>query len=421
VERASPGQANAEGITLLTAEHVHTRRRGDELLVIPLDDERRTIAHNIAESYAELAKSFVGKDRQSFLDASKALASSWDAKDRKLSDGLLKLVTDRCAFEEETPLDSPHVRAVVFERAAAIRRSANDPASFDRATVLERAAHDLGHPAVLLEAALYGDLPGAHILKQVMVPPPGRLLEIYDLAQIQAVLLRATRVVVNVAAADPSQFRTLFRTLKFHQLLFTIAPVAKGGYQITLDGPFSMFDAVTRYGLKLAMALPAIMSCDVWSFTAEVLWGKERELMRFRQKGNAKAEPSSTLEPVEAIKLLLERWPALNSEWTVQPCSRILDFPGVGLCVPDLEFCRADGTTVYFELLGYWSRDAVWKRVELAQAGLPFAVVFGVSRGLRVSESVLGDESSSCLYVFSKIPNARSLLERIERVAVRAR
>jgi uncharacterized protein len=255
----------------------------------------------------------------------------------------------------------------------------------------------------------------------VLVPPPERLLEIYDLAQIQAVLLRATRVEVKVSANDPAQFRTLFRTLKFHQLLFTIAPVAKGGYQIVMDGPFSLFDAVTRYGLKLAMALPAIMSCEAWSLTAEILWGKDRQRMLFRQKGTAKTDGGSAPAPIETIGMLLDRWPALNSEWKVSASTRILDLPGVGLCVPDLEFSRNGGPPVYFELLGYWSRDAVWKRVELAEAGLPFAVVFGVSKGLRVSETVLGDESAAALYVFSKIPNARSLLERIERVAARAR
>lgn len=375
----------------------------------------------MAEAYAALARSFEGKDRQSFMEACKALTPSWGAKERKLADAFLKLVLDRCVFEEETPLDSQQVRAVVFERAAALRRTSTDVEAFRRDTVLQEAANDLGHPPALVDAALYGDLPGAHILKQVLVPPADRLLEIYDLAQIQAVLLRATRVEVNVSTQDPAQFRSLFRTLKFHQLLFTIAPVAKGGYQIIMDGPFSMFDAVTRYGLKLAMALPAIMSCDVWSLTADILWGKERQAMRFRQKGTARAEGSAAPAPIETIGMLVDRWPALNSEWKVTPSTRILHLPGVGLCVPDLEFSRSGNPTVYFELLGHWSRDAVWKRVELAEAGLPFAVVFGVSKGLRVSEDVLGDETSAALYVFSKIPNARSLLERIERVAARAR
>jgi predicted nuclease of restriction endonuclease-like RecB superfamily len=374
----------------------------------------------MAAAYGQLARAFVGKERQSFNEACKALTQSWGAKDRKLAEGLLKLVTDRCVFEEETPLDSQLVRATVFGRAAELRRQATRPEDFAREAVFEAAAHSFGQPAAVLDSALYGDLPGAHILKQALVPTPERLLELYDVAQVQAVLLRAKRVVAKVACRDPAQFRGLFRTLKFHQLLFTLTPVPAGGYQIAMDGPFSMFDAGTRYGLKLALALPSIMACDGWSLNADLLWGRERRPLRFRLKGQSHAHDDMTLAPAEPVTRILERWPTLQCAWKAMPSTRLLDLPGVGLCVPDLEFRHpTTGVTVYFELLGYWSRAAVWKRIELCEAGLPFPLVFGVSKSLRVSEEVLGDDTAAALYVFAKVPNARSLLERIERVAAR--
>ena len=48
---------------------------------------------------------------------------------------------------------------------------------------------------------------------------------------------------------------------------------------------------------------------------------------------------------------------------------RALDLPGVGLSAPDLVFERA-GATIYLEVMGYWSRDAVWRRVELVEGEL---------------------------------------------------
>ena len=32
------------------------------------------------------------------------------------------------------------------------------------------------------------------------------------------------------------------------------------GYAIDIDGPFSLFEQTTKYGLRLALALPAIMA-----------------------------------------------------------------------------------------------------------------------------------------------------------------
>ncbi len=401
---------------MLTADHVHTRRRGEDLFVVPLQGERVRVAHEMAEIYAAVARAHVGRDRQAFMDACKAVTAAWRQQDRRLADGILKLVCDRCVFEEETPLAAPMVRAEVFGRAAELRKQSTS-AAFDRKAVLDASALALQTDAASVEAALYGDLPGAHILKQALVPEPALLVKIYNMAQVQAVFLRATSVVATVTAEQPARLRHLFRVLKFQQLLFAITPVA-GGYQIAIDGPFSLFDAVTRYGLKLALALPAIMACAHWSLTAEVLWGRERQPLRFRLKGTGLDEETGAPPLPEPVVALLQRWPALQTPWRVEVSSALLDLPGVGVCVPDLQFVHQEtAAVVHFEQLGFWSRDAVWKRVELVQAGLPFAVVFGVSKSLRVSEAALSDELPAALYVFAKVPSAKALLERISQVA----
>ena len=72
---------------------------------------------------------------------------------------------------------------------------------------------------------------------------------------------------------------------------------------------------------------------------------------------------------------------------------------------------------MHFELMGYWSRASVWKRVELVQAGLPERIIFGVNQRLRVSEDVLDRNAHGSLYVFRGRPNAKSLLERVEKLA----
>ena len=50
------------------------------------------------------------------------------------------------------------------------------------------------------------------------------------------------------------------------------------------------------------------------------------------------------------------------------------------------------GAPVYLEVLGFWSREAVWRRVELVERGLPHRILFAVSKHLRVSEAALDDE-----------------------------
>jgi hypothetical protein len=107
----------------------------------------------------------------------------------------------------------------------------------------------------------------------------------------------------------------------------------------------------------------------------------------------------------------------MSSGVRVRVSDAIIDLPGVGLCVPDLEFEYADtGEVAYLEVLGFWSRDAVWKRVELVERGLTEKILFAVSSRLRVSEAVLDDEQPSALYVYKGSISARSVLGRLEEL-----
>src|SRR5206468_7764809 len=102
-------------------------------------------------------------------------------------------------------------------------------------------------------------------------------------------------VTVEVDCSSPGAYRALFARLKFLRLLHTIAARDGGGYTIEIDGPFSLFDAVTRYGLQLALALPVISACRRWSLEAEVRWGKDRTAARFRLQGEPAARDSIEL------------------------------------------------------------------------------------------------------------------------------
>jgi predicted nuclease of restriction endonuclease-like RecB superfamily len=88
--------------------------------------------------------------------------------------------------------------------------------------------------------------------------------------------------------------------------------------------------------------------------------------------------------------------------------------------VPDLAFVhRETGEVIYLEVLGFWSRDAVWKRVELAKAGLREKIVFAVSSRLRVSEEVLDDDSPAALYVYKGAIVPRDIEAKLEVLRMR--
>jgi predicted nuclease of restriction endonuclease-like RecB superfamily len=401
---------------LLTADLVHVRRRGDRLTVVPVAEAERPRARELAATALLLVRAHVGLPRGALLEAWSQVAIA--PAENRLARGLFKLALDACEFEEGAGLDPVELRRAIFTQAAAVRGSGRD---FDRAAVLADIAQARGLDVDAIEEALYSDLPTAHVLRKADLPSPDGLLAQHDLASHQTILLRAVKMQARVFSASAGGYRALFRKLKFHRLLHTITELDRGaGYAIDLDGPMSLFGQTTKYGLNLALALPAIMACDAWEVRADVRWGKDRRPVRYHLRGGRESSVSNNASLPDEVAALLTDLRQQESPWRVSPSEAILALPGLGVCVPDLEFVHRDsGQRVFLEVLGFWSRAAVWKRVEMAEAGLPFPVVFAVSKHLRVSEEVLPADAPAALYVYARAMNARAVLERVEAVAGR--
>ncbi len=405
---------------MLTADLVAARRRGTELRLPPTDAGRRARIATLAAELGAVARAHLGQTRDAVEEALREAglaAETGAAGERRLHEAVGKLVRDELRFEEPAREDAIALRRETFRWAAAARRAA-PPAPFDRAAVLDSVARARGTTAAALEAGLYADRPGAQRLLAVETTAPMLLAAGFEIREAQAVLLRATRIEATVRAADAAIYRRLFRTLKFLRLLPVIT-AARSGIRIEIDGPLSLFQGGGRYGLQLALALPAIAACDAWSIEADVRWGAERRTLRFRLAGEAAAGAAATdAAPPDELAAFIAAFERQGSEWRIDREPAVLDLPGAGLCVPDLAFVRArDGACVYFELLGFWSREAVFRRIDLVRAGLPQRILFAVSKSLRVGEALLDGAPTAALYVFGRVIAAKEILARLEALA----
>jgi hypothetical protein len=386
-----------------------------------MDEAMRLRAVEIAAELIARVRGLVGQSREDVEVAMKSLDVA--PREYRIRDGLTKLIMDGCEFDSPDEVDVPALRRDVFARASAVRAALPLGAHFDREVVLAEIARERNITTQAIERLLFSDLRGAQVLRACDAPDAGPLVSGYPWAQAQAVLLRAVRVTVDVECASAWALRSFFRRLKFLRLLHTIDRT-EGGHRIIIDGPFSLFESATKYGLQLALVVPVLEQCKAWKLSADVLWGKDRTPLEFRMAGGAGetagAEAASDVPALpDEVCALLRGFEALGTDWSVSSASEILDLPGVGLCIPDLVFESrgTHGTRVFLEVMGYWSRSAVWKRIELVKAGLREKVVFAVSSRLRVSEEALGNDVPGALYVYKRTMSARAVLGRIERLA----
>jgi predicted nuclease of restriction endonuclease-like RecB superfamily len=402
---------------MLPPELTRARKREGKLTLSPLSAAERTRAVELAEQLLEVTRASLGNVREEVEAGWAAVPAA--AKERKLLLGLTHLVETRSEFTSSSGLESETVRRAVFERAARWRSELGPGDRLDRHAVLELVAAELSTTVEQLDAALYADLRSAQRLERCPATNAAALVADYELVQVQSVLLRAVRIEAEVRGAPPDAYRELFRKLKFRQLLFRIEPMEGGGYRLEIDGPLSLFGATTKYGLELALSLPALLSCGDLRLKADLRWGKRREALTFEQKFAALPGHGVETDARSDVQELVESLTRQRG-WQVRPSEKLLDLAerGGGVLVPDLELSRerAGGgqETVLVELLGFWSRDAVFRRIEAAEKGLSDRVLFVVSSRLRVSEALLDGVEAASLYVYKGKINASALVRKAE-------
>jgi predicted nuclease of restriction endonuclease-like RecB superfamily len=327
-----------------------------------------------------------------------------------------KLVIDQCDFAVRDDVDPADLRQRLFAAAAAARAAG----TFSRDDIVAAVAEDTGLDGPTFEAMLYADLDEARLVDAsgLRAMTPTELVRRWDLAEVQALLLRALAVRVDVEAR-PVEVRALLRALKLQQLLFEPVPTEGEGLALVIDGPAALFSQSLRYGLKLAVLAPHVMACRTWRLEAMVQLKKGAAPARFAMAGRGSVADATAAVSSPLVQGLLDELPAalttLLPGATVAENHALLAVPGVAACVPDVVVTAADGRRCFVEVLGFWSRDAVWKRVALAQAGLSTPAVFCVSERLRVSEAAL-DADDASLLAFKGSLSPKKVAERVARV-----
>jgi uncharacterized protein len=379
----------------------------------PEETERACV---VADALVREARARVGESRESLTAAWADIVD--ERLDRRIILGLQKLVLDACELSQGVEIDAAAYRRELFTTAAATRHALPDGETLDRDAVVRTVAERLGITPEALEQGLFSDLRDSDTLVRAPSVDGKAFVIEHPREQAKAALLRATRATCTVRSRDAAVVRAFFRTLKFHKLLFEIEATGEGAFVVRVDGPFSLFESVTKYGLGFAMLLPALEQLEEFSVEADVAWGKERTPLVLKLSGGtgASGAAESADRVSDDVQKLLEGLVPLCKAAGVK-CSlsaELVSLPGAGLVVPDLVLKRGK-KRVFVELLGFWNRDAVWKRVELVEAGLGERIVFCASERLRVKEEVLEGDLAS-LYVWKGVPQARKVMDRVLRL-----
>jgi predicted nuclease of restriction endonuclease-like RecB superfamily len=244
-----------------------------------------------------------------------------------------------------------------------------------------------------IRTGLYADLAENRILTRFDALTPEELLHRYNLSQVQGVFYRASHLTLNAHRNVPGEYKLLFRYLKLFQLMAYIEGDADHGFTITVDGPASLFNPSTRYGLAIAKLIPALLHVTKWSLSATLqtrdFYTNNWKTGRFSL--NSDCGLVSHYPPGKPYDSMLEaafadRWDALKTDWVLEREVDLIPIPG-SVMIPDFRLVHPDGRIFLLEIVGYWRPEYLQKKFAQVRRAECDNLILAISERLNLEKA----------------------------------
>ena len=340
--------------------------------------------------------------------------------DYRIVRGLAHVITSFAEFESSTA-DSAKLRSAVFERAAEgwpVVRRKTSPSETDRHSVLESVAAEFDLPVSQLEDELYADLPERRRLIRVTAPrEPVALIARYNMELARGLLYWAERLTVDIEDSP----QDVFRYIKLCRLMHTITRRERG-YRIELDGPLSLLRGTRRYGLKMAVFLPALALCRKWRMEAVIVKAGERLIFSLDDQSGLVSHfrrfPlfDSKLERdfADDFQKAFEHHPngvGGAGEWSLARADAVIPVERNQVMIPDFTLRDRSGREVYLEIVGFWTPEYLSRKIAKVTAARPDNLILAVSKRLALSEATA--KELDVLWFAGKL-SASAVIERAD-------
>ncbi len=307
-------------------------------------------------------------------------------RDAKFAAGLHKLMTDRCEFSAPVDLDYSAMRRDIFSKSALLLKEAACDLDDYRKQLLS------DYPDAI-EQGIYRDLPQNEKLCKVRKTFAGELLERYNCAQVQSLLLYTSEIDLRIEEHNPASVRKLFKYLKFFRLLAEIHQLPMSGKEkkdgtffrlaLKISGPVSLFENTRKYALQLASFFPAVCDIEKWTLIAGIELDKRQSRLRLTQEDGLVGHYRNFSAYVpEEITMFHRLFREKSLDWEITGDSPFFNLGNQELIFPDLSFRHPSGRVVHLELFHRWHSSQLLSRLEAMKEKPEPDLIIGIDRSL---------------------------------------
>ncbi|MEH2245453.1 DUF790 family protein [Nostoc sp.] len=376
---------------MLPTDLLMHRQNGEEIIPKRLKIDQKT--SELAIELINYFQSAVGKT-QGVLER-QLTDFEGDSTDYRVKRGLAYILKSSfCTFEVISPLEPQMLRERVFSLAAK-SVSSRESTQVSLSKIADELTQELEREVLLEQVrnGLYADLSENKILTVFDAPTAPDLLNRYNLSQVQGVFYKASQLVLNAHRNVPGEYKLLFRYLKLFQLMAYIEGDADHGFTITIDGPTSLFNPSTRYGLAIAKLIPALLHVTRWSLSS-ILQSRDAYTNTWKTGRftlNSECGLVSHYPPGKPYDSMLEasfadKWDALKSGWALEREVDLIPIPG-SVMIPDFRLVHPDGRTFLLEIVGYWRPEYLQKKFSQVRRAGRDDLILAISERLNLEKA----------------------------------
>ncbi|NMF82778.1 DUF790 family protein [Nodosilinea sp. P-1105] len=313
----------------------------------------------------------------------------------RIKRGLAHILRNSFAsFEVVSPLEPIKLRRRVFSQAAQVAPSPT-AAQGHLATLSQQLSQECDRAITPdhIRQGLYADLPDNRILIEFEAPTPEALIHRYNLSQTQGVFYKASDLVMHLYRNDPGEYKLMFRYLKLFRLMTYIEGDADQGFTITIDGPASLFQPSTRYGVDIAKLIPAILHVSRWRLTATLQMKdsysqqvKTRQFSLDSRCGLVTHYPPGKTYDSMIEESFVNRWPTDKTPWRLEREVDLVPLPG-SVMIPDFRLVHPDGREYLLEIVGYWRPEYLRKKFAQVHKSERDNLILAVSERLNLEKA----------------------------------
>lgn len=394
----------------LTKDLLNYKIRKGELFpaFLNLDDPK---VQSLCSSRQKVFLMHVGQDYftlQNTLKDEQAQASLLDK-------GLNKLFLSICQLEEVPCQEEQRLKVLLHAQEMRESKVFDTFKHFQ-----EEFALAYGTPFNIIHKELYSDLPERRILKKFQPLSSQEIINKYNRSLLSGILLQATELKLTCHDESIGFKRSLFRIIKFHQLLADV--IEDSPFTVTLGGPAGIKQNSKVYGSRLRNFLSHIRAFPSWEMDATLKIKSKEVLLKLSSKDwHDPSKPLPSQYVPKELSAAIQTFNALDSDWECQAGGEFFNMGDGSYCFPDMVFTHPNGQKFHLELFHQWFSGQLTERLKAMEKRPQIPYIMGVCRSLSQKEKTQKLLNQSAWFlknglIYKEFPTSKKILATLKQL-----